>query len=96
MTASACAGDSGGPLVDRKTDDILGIVSYSIKSHSDSECGDYIRTIFTSVAEHKKWLERLVWDIEMSEDCDDDDDKDDDDDDDKDDDESEDKDDDED
>ena len=60
-TASACSGDSGGPLVNtRVPGEILGVVSYSILPKSSSKCGDFSHTVFTSVSQHRKWIESVI------------------------------------
>lgn len=60
-TASACSGDSGGPLVNmRASGEVLGVVSYSILPQSTSKCGEFSHTVFTSVSQHRKWIESVV------------------------------------
>jgi secreted trypsin-like serine protease len=55
--ASACAGDSGGPLVDRRepVPVVIGVMSYG-----DRSCGRGLRSVFTDVAQHRRWIDRVV------------------------------------
>ncbi|KAJ8952893.1 hypothetical protein NQ318_006509 [Aromia moschata] len=63
---AVCRGDSGGGLVFRNNDDnryyIHGIVSvgYTKKVNSVSVCNIQVSTLFTKVAEHYPWLDKIV------------------------------------
>lgn len=59
-TATSCEGDSGGPVITFDTNELIGIVSYSVLANSSSKCGSYLRSVFMSVPQYKPWLMQYV------------------------------------